>query len=380
MRIVQVTTDSREHFKDYGRPEPYFGMAPEALLSGFAELPGVEVHVVSCLRQPVAASPKLADNIFYHPLLVPKSGWMSTLYQGCVRSVRSVLRDIRPDIVHGQGTERDCAFSAVHSGYPNVVTIHGNMAEIERLGLHGHPWYGKAASVLENHTLRRTRGVFCNSRYTEELVAPRTPKTWRVPNAIRSAFFKARIDPETTNLVPVLVNIGLVCPRKRQLDILLAARELAEQGYKFKIIFIGHFSTATSYGSRFGEALAHAETYGYASYGGVLETEPLIDLLDRSHGFIHFPSEEAFGLVVAEAFARGLKFFGADLGGVKDIATGIPGAELYESIDGIKTGIARWLKAGAPRSPEAADEMARLYAPAVVAARHVEIYQEVLGR
>ena len=37
------------------------------------------------------------------------------------------MKEIQPDIVHGQGTERDCALAAVLSGYPNVLTIHGNM-------------------------------------------------------------------------------------------------------------------------------------------------------------------------------------------------------------------------------------------------------------
>ena len=156
MKIVQITTDSREHFKDYDRPEPYFGTAPEALLSGFSGMPGIEIHVVSCVRQPVASPEKIAGNIFYHSLNVSKSGWMSTGYQGCFRAVRSLLAGLRPDIVHGQGTERDCAMDAVHSGFPNVLTIHGNMRELQRLGLHGHPLFGRLASMLETHAMKPT--------------------------------------------------------------------------------------------------------------------------------------------------------------------------------------------------------------------------------
>ena len=96
-------------------------------------MPEVEVHVVSCLQQPVHSPEKLADNIFFHCLHVPKIGWLRTGYQGCIRAVRNKLKEIRPDIVHGQGTERDCAISAVFSGFPNVITIHGNMAELARL-------------------------------------------------------------------------------------------------------------------------------------------------------------------------------------------------------------------------------------------------------
>ena len=74
-------------------------------------LPDVEVHVVSCTQQPMKSPIKLAENIFFHSLLVPKIGWLRTGYQGCIRAVRKKLRAIQPDIVHGQGTERDCACS-----------------------------------------------------------------------------------------------------------------------------------------------------------------------------------------------------------------------------------------------------------------------------
>lgn len=379
MRIVQITTDSREHFKDYDRNEPYFGAAPEALLQGFASLPGVEVHVVSCLRQVVKSPAMLADNIFYHSLLVPKTGWIRTGYQGCGRAIRSLLRGIVPDIVHGQGTEKECAMSAVYSGYPNVVTIHGNMAELQRLGLHGHRSFGLAASFLETHALKRTSGVFCNSGYTQELVAPRAKQTWSVPNAIRSGFFQPATD-EAKRPIPTLVNVGLINPRKRQLELLRLAGEIVKSGRQVRVVFAGSLSEESEYGAAFAAELRKAEAAGYASFVGFLDMPGLIRLLDSSHAFLHFPSEEAFGLVVAEAMARGLKFFGANLGGIVDIASGIDGAELHDDFDSLQAGITRWLDAGAPAPAKAADEIAKRYHPRVIAERHLEIYHEVLNR
>jgi len=379
LRIIQLTTDNREHSKNYAAPAPYFGAAPEALLDGFAGLPGAEVHVVSCVRQPVASPSKLAENIHYHSLVVPKIGWMRTLYLGCIRSVRTLLGEIGPDIVHGQGTERDCAISAVHSGFPNVVTIHGNMAEIQRLNLHGHPWFGRAASLLETHTLKRTSGVFCNSAYTKELVSPRAKRTWLVPNAIRSSFFRPSSQIHGRNAVPQLLNVGLVSERKRQLEVLNVVRELAEEGHGIKIVFAGNLAEHTPYGRRFVEELKRGEEAGYAAYAGFLDAGSLIDLMDGSEGFVHFPSEEAFGLVVAEAMARGLKFFGADLGGIRDICDDVPGPELSQNFSELKSSISRWLDAGAGRSPESAVVMAERYRPEVVAAQHMKIYHDVLS-
>src|SRR5436305_397995 len=116
MKIAFLTTDSRQHYRDYSCPNPSFGTAPEALLQGFASMSEVEIHIISCLRQPVTSPPKIADNIFYHGLLVPKSGWMTTAYQGCIRATRKKIAELRPDIAHGQGTGLDCALNAVFSG------------------------------------------------------------------------------------------------------------------------------------------------------------------------------------------------------------------------------------------------------------------------
>src|SRR5208283_5757684 len=113
MRLALLTTDGRDLLRDYSAAKPSFGTAPEALLQGLAQSPDVEVHVVSVLQRPVRSPEKLADNIFFHTLLVPKIGWLRTFYQGCIRAVRKKLKEIRPDIVHGQGTECDCAISAV---------------------------------------------------------------------------------------------------------------------------------------------------------------------------------------------------------------------------------------------------------------------------
>src|SRR5208282_1511785 len=223
MKIALLTTDNREHERTYSETMPRFGRAPEALLQGFAELGEAEIHVVSCAQQPMQSLEKIADNIRFHSLHVPKIGWLRTLYQGCIRATRRKLREIRPDIVHGQGTERDCALAAVLSGFPNVVTIHGNMAELARLFHARFGGYDWLAARLENFTLRRTAGVFCNSAYTEGLVRPRAKKTWRVPNALRREFFEA----VPTGARPcILLNVGVVTQRKRQLELLDVAQNL----------------------------------------------------------------------------------------------------------------------------------------------------------
>jgi len=232
LKIALLTTDNREHYGDYAHPLPYFGTAPEALLQGFAELPGIEVHVVSCLRRAAPAPAQIAPGIFYHQIVVPKLGWMRTLYAGCVRATRKKLREIRPDIVHGQGSERDCALAAACGGFPNVVTIHGNMKAINQIYGQGFGSFHWLAAQLETFALKRTAGVFCNSAYTESLVAPRARKIWRVPNALQAGFFAALPERKPADR-PILLNIGVIEPRKQQLELLEVARRLHARGFRF---------------------------------------------------------------------------------------------------------------------------------------------------
>jgi glycosyltransferase involved in cell wall biosynthesis len=380
VKIAILTADSREHFHDYENPAPYFGTAPEALLQGFAKMPEVEVHVVSCVRQPVRSPEKIASNIFYHSLHVPKTGWMRTLYQGCIRATRKKLREIQPDIVHGQGTEHNNALCAVFSGFPNVITIHGNMAELARVFKARVGSFCWLAAKLETFTLKKTGGVFCNSAYTENLVAPRTRRTWRVANPVRAEFFET---PTThaSHKKPILMNIGVISQRKQQVKILEMAKKLWRRGLRFEIQFVGVVEAHDNYGATFLRELTEAQKAGYARHFNSLQVGGLVATMDEASAEIHFPMEEAFGLVVAEALARNLKFFGARIGGIPDIAENVEDAELFSKEDwaGLENSIAKWIEVGYSRPTSAAETMCARYSPDIIARRHLEIYREVLN-
>jgi glycosyltransferase involved in cell wall biosynthesis len=380
LKVALLTTDNRDLYRAPSQPAPEFGTAPTALLQGFALLPEVEVHVVSCVRQPLSSPARLAPNVAYHSVVVPKLGWMKTLFQGCIRATRKKLRELQPDIVHGQGTEQDCAMTAVFSNFPNVLTIHGNMkavAAFDRARMGSYYWL---VAGLESYALRRTRGVFCNSAHTERLVSPRTGRTWRVPNALRLDFFSPGPPPPATDL-PVLLNVGTIVPYKRQVELLGVAGRLHARGCRFELQFAGMLEEHTAYGAAFRRELARGEAAGYARYLGSLTTGQLVAAMDAARALAHWPSEEAFGLVVAEALARNLKFFGAATGGVVDIVEHVEGAELFAPNDysGLEESLVRWLKAGAPKPQTAAPVIRQRYHPEVVARRHLEIYREVLG-
>ncbi len=379
MKIAMLAMDARQDKKEYDKRELYFYPPQEALFGAVRDFPEIEMHIISCWQKRMPAPEKLAPNVWFHGLLVPKIGWLRTGYQGCIRAVRKKLKELQPQIVHGQGTERDTGICAALSGFPNLITIHGNMAAISavlnaRVG--SFLW---CAARLEDFTLRRTTGVFCNSAYTENVVRHRTPRTWRVANPLREAFF-ATTAYDTPAHRCMLLNVGVISERKRQLELLRFAGELHAKGLEFELHFIGAAPDSCPYACQFLQEIKSAEEEGYARYLGVKSGEELLAYFDRAHGMIHFPSEESFGLVVAEALTRNLKFFGAKEGGIVDIADGVDGVELCLLNDwqDLSRRVERWIRRGFPRAQSAGETMRQRYQPHTIMRQHVEIYKELL--
>jgi glycosyltransferase involved in cell wall biosynthesis len=379
MRIAVLTTDNREHYKKYSLPAPYFGTAPEALLQGFAQLKDIEVHVVSCTRKRMHSPEKLASNIYFHEVLVPKIGWMRTLYQGCIRATRAKLREIQPDIVHGQGTERDCAISAVFSGYPNLLTIHGNHRLIAKVNQSKPFSYVWLAAKLETWTIPRSNGVVCITHYTEDAVKDLAKRTWVVPNAVDASFFEVNAQPVPENPQKILC-VGHISLRKNQNAFIRALDSLAPGG-KFEVLFLGLAQAGRAYDDEF---LQLVRERPWCGFGGMANRAQLKEHLRDATGLALPSLEDNCPMVVLEAMAAGLPVVAAKVGGVPDlIEDGKNGffcdpLDARSMADGVKKILQR-NSAARDLARRAKAEAVRRFAPEVIARRHVEIYREVLS-
>jgi len=379
MRIVVLTTDNRKPHKDYANPQPHFGTAPAALLQGLALIPEIEVHVVSCIRRPVTSPEKIAPNIFFHSLVVPQIGWMKTLFQGCVRAARKKIQEIQPDIVHGQGTEADCSLSAIFSGFPNVLTLHGNMRSVARINGDAPFSYNWLAARLEGFVLPRTDGVVCITSYTQRAVENLARKTWILPNAVDASFFDvtAALDLAAP---PIGLCVGTICGYKNQNDLIRALDSLAQEK-KFKILFAGGVSK-NAYGEEFKRLVRERE---WCEHVGFLNRAELKARL-KVATFLALPTrEDNCPMVVLEAMAAGVPVFASAIGGVPDL--------IQHEVNGLlcnpnqpetfRVATARFLndKLFANHIAATAKQQALArFQPRVIAQEHVKIYREVLGK
>jgi glycosyltransferase involved in cell wall biosynthesis len=378
MRIVQITTDNRNYYGGHSLPEPYFGTAPTGLLDGFTGMPGVEIHLISCASVKMTVPAKLADNIWFHQPYVPKLGWGRTLFAGCVLATRKLLKEINPDIVHGQGTERDCALSAVLSGYPNVLTIHGNMrVHASRGENRGRPYY-KLAAFLEGYCLKRTGGVVAISRYTEDLVKDLTPRTWLLPNAVDRRFFNIEPEPQA---VPRILFVGSIDERKNPLGLLRACEPMLLAG-ECTLTFAGQSNVSSAYVQEFLKATAALPG---VELPGFIGRDELGEQFGRSSLLVLPTFEDNCPMVVLEGMAAGLPVAASRVGGVPDLITHEMDGLMFDPNDpaDMRACVERLVKE--PKSRASFGIKGRITAserfhPKVIAERHLQIYQEVLNR
>ena len=378
LKIAMVLPDNRDEFRRYADPLPHFGTAPAALLDGFTQLTGeCEIHVVNCVQKPVAIPEKIGPNIFYHTEIVPKWGWLRCAYLGCLHSVRRQLRRIQPDIVHGQGTERYGALTAALSGFPNVLTIHGNMRLIAQVNVARPFSFQWLAARLEGYTLPRADGVVCITRYTREAVAGLARLTWVVPNAVNREFFEVNPAPDP-ELPPVILCVGAVCYRKNQNDFIRALDPFARAN-KIKLVFLGQ-TDKSDYCQEFFELVRARDWCEHQPFASHDQVKALLCSATMSA----LPTrEDNCPMVVLEAMAAGVPVLASNVGGVPDIIehekTGLfcdP-----QRPESFRAGVARLLgepELGRQLVANAQTEAQRRFHPQVIAQRHLEIYREVI--
>ena len=346
LRVAMLVVDDRN---DPRVGMPTLGAAPTALLQGFAELgpDHIEVHVVSCVKRRGLHALKIAPNIWYHPLFVASWLFLRTLHLGPALAVRQFLREkIKPDVLHSQGIEWWCGVAGALSGYRSVLTIHGNISTIFRNSTLRPFAFWKLQALLGDFAIRRHSGVICISDHVRRDVADKARKTWLIPNALRKDFLEANGGATERRALPCLLVVGTITENKRPLEIIEALFTLHAEGLKFEITFIGRMEGNGRYEQQFAVRLKEATRLGFARHKMHLGAHALAAEMSQADALIHFPREEAFGLVVTEAISQGMTVFASRVGGLVEVCCNVPQCFLVDSHDlaGLQNTLQQWLQ------------------------------------
>lgn len=181
---------------------------PESLIQNPT---GLEIHWITLSTEVV--EPRVVEYLkqTFHILPTATSKRASTLFKLDRASIRSVLQEIQPDLVHGWGTEDVYALSAVTSGYPNMVSMAGLLSHyVLKTKMHPRDYFQAA---LELYVLRKADLITVETEWGRKVLLRRTKRPIElVEYGVRPHFYDIPWTPDPAR--PVALFIGSVHPRK----------------------------------------------------------------------------------------------------------------------------------------------------------------------
>ena len=234
MLVVDANDVRGSSMKSDTKPSPNVHPAIEALLQGFEDLDGIKVDVLFGSLRPPRSIRAAKGAVRYHSIPYRRAfGALSGGgFLGRFFSLRNYVRSHSFDLVHAQGSERESAWTAVFSGIPSVITLHGLMGEVVKMKGNRTLWHYWVAALLERLAIKRTDGVVAISPYALRVVLGITPRARFIPNAVRSEFYLE--SREKKGDVPTVLFVGNLTHVKRPDWFIRAVDTLWKEGLSFK--------------------------------------------------------------------------------------------------------------------------------------------------
>lgn len=301
--------------RDESKQSPLLHTAIHNLLDGLKDCSDIEVEVVYGRMDPQPGEDRWEGclhyvPVHYKPLPVPGMGGP---YLARTFALLRHIKATKPDIVHGQGTERESGLVAALCGRPSVLTLHGNFREISKT-IRAKPLsYFGVAAMIERFCLLRVSGVHCLSSHTNASVASLAKRTWIIPNAVNQRFFDVVRTPAPD---PYIICVAGINKWKNPLLLVQAGDALQQRFPKMEIHFFGACNPNHPDGKEFIDAIARRP---WCCYHGQCSLEHLMPHMARATCAVLPSRQENFGLALAEALASGIPTLGSRVGGIPDV-------------------------------------------------------------
>ena len=363
------------------KASPNVHPAIEALLQGFEGLDGIEVHVLFGSLRPPTRIRSARGAVHYHSIPYRRvcGGLSGGGFLGRFFSLRNYVRSHSFDLVHAQGSERESAWTAVFSGIPSVITLHGLMGEVVKMKGNRTLWHYWVAALLEQLAIKRTDGVIAISPYALRVVLGITPRARFIPNAVRSEFYLE--SREKKGDVPTVLFVGNLTHVKRPDWFIRTVDALWKEGLSFKARMLCMGNPKHPY---FIEMVAMAERLAASRKielrYNVADVAAELDQAD----ILFAPSTwESMGIAVCEAMAKGLCVVGSRIeANIPLLGQGcgvmFSADNFEEAVDSLRSVILDHEQRR--QISEKSKNRVKTYAPDVVAGETADFYREILRR
>jgi glycosyltransferase involved in cell wall biosynthesis len=286
------------------------------------------------------------------------------------------LKSVRPDVVHGHGTEGPFSLTAVLSGFPNIVSLQGIVTEIVKIS---PSLEYSITGYLERYTLRRAMAINAKTKVSEnfaKLISPRSTRYF-IEASIDNIYWDRPIPGPARNIFFV----GSIIKRKGIEEWINAFSLLSERWPDIKGYLVG--SGHDRYVAYLKHIIASKPVKLQIEFTGQLKREEIVQLFSKG-GIFCLPSYvENSPNTIMEAMAAGLPVVATDVGNVSQMVEHQNNGLLVEtcSVDGIKEALSVLLT-----NLELYTRAARLgreiasqrWKPSIIAQKHLAMYDELL--
>jgi glycosyltransferase involved in cell wall biosynthesis len=294
------------------------------LVTALVEHTDVSVTVVSFSYDATVIESRTPYGARIRVIRVPFEHHLNTLtrYQQQRRVLGRILRENCPDILHAQ-SEGFYATLAVHSGVPNVYTVHGvglKEIELQRLAV-GRLRSDLRARMIRAHH-RRARNIIVINDYTRnEISRLHKARIWQIPNAVDESFFELSMAEGTPARILL---VGGVSERKDTETALKAVRRVLSEAPELRLDIVGPI--AANYRETIDPLLDAWQLSGNVFIHGPVTRQTLQSLYCSADVFLLTSREESSPISIVEAMAVGKPIVATGVGGVAEIvAHGVNG-------------------------------------------------------
>ena len=204
------------------------------LPKAFSKIQALEMHWITLSDQVEKEMTFSADGALFHVLPTSKQGRASSFFVQDRRRIKECINKVRPDVVHGWGTEDVYALAAVTSGYPHLISMQGILsALILKSWMHPREYF---QAILELYCLRKAQVVTTESEWGAAVVRRRRGNKPMevVEYGVRKTFFSTQREPAAENNLTIFV--GTIRTGKGIQDLVEAFRDPALSGSELVVV------------------------------------------------------------------------------------------------------------------------------------------------
>jgi glycosyltransferase involved in cell wall biosynthesis len=262
--------------------------------------------------------------IIYVPLIESAFDKLLFDYLPVSRALTATIREISPDLIHGQGTAK-YIYAAIRSRKKHIITMHGiyrNEMKVAKSKLSA--WSKLARFVklrLEQHYVAKIINLIAITSEVSAYVRASAPhvQIFNIENTIDEEFFS--IEPLSADKSPTILFVAAITFRKG-LDFLLAAfPEILRALPQAKLRIAGIWDWDPAYVDDLRFQYKHLIESGSVSFlGGITQAQLIAEM--KGACLLCLPSRaESAPMVISQAMASARPVVASSVGGIPNMIT-----------------------------------------------------------